>query len=90
MAAIRVLVGGRVQGVGFRWAVMSEALRLEVAGWARNLEDGMVEVHAQGESGAVVALSAWLRSGPPGARVVEFVEKQAAPEEGLDGFVIRH
>jgi acylphosphatase len=89
MAVTRVLVGGRVQGVGFRWAVMAEALRLGVAGWVRNLDDGRVEVHAQGEAGAVAALSGWLRSGPPGARVTEFAERQVASEEGLEGFVIR-
>jgi acylphosphatase len=90
MAATRVLIGGRVQGVGFRWAVMAEALRLGVVGWARNLDDGRVEVHSQGEAGAVAALATWLRTGPPGARVTECVEQPVAPEEGLVGFVIRH
>jgi len=85
----RILVGGRVQGVGFRFGAMRAADRLGVAGWARNLADGRVEVHAQGEPAAVEALVAWLRRGPAGAEVTSLHEEPAAAEPGLDEFVIR-
>jgi acylphosphatase len=63
-----------VQGIGFRDALRSEALRLGVTGWVRNLTDGSVEALAQGDPAAVAALLEWARRGPPAARV-ERVER---------------
>jgi len=88
-AAERFLVWGRVQGVGFRWSTMAEGERLGLAGWARNLPDGRVEVHAQGDPSAVAALAAWLRAGPIGAEVTAVREEPAQVEAGLQGFEIR-
>jgi acylphosphatase len=87
--ARRVVVRGRVQGVGFRWSAMSEGNRLGLGGWVRNLADGGVEVHAQGDPSAVAALVEWLRQGPMGAVVASVVEAPALPEEGLEAFEIR-
>ena len=69
MDAVRYIVSGRVQGVGFRWFVMREAARLDLAGYVRNLPDGTVEVVAQGAVAALVSLESALRHGPPAARV---------------------
>lgn len=69
MNAVRYVVSGRVQGVGFRWFVMREAARLDLAGYVRNLPDGTVEVVAQGAVAALVSLESALRHGPPAARV---------------------
>jgi acylphosphatase len=88
-AARRFVVRGRVQGVGFRWSAMAEGNRLGLAGWARNLADGRVEVHAQGDPGALAALADWLRVGPLGAEVIDLMEAPAAPEPGLEAFEIR-
>jgi acylphosphatase len=68
-AAARFYVSGRVQGVCFRANTRDEALRLGLRGYARNLDDGRVEVVACGEAGAVEALAGWLEHGPPLARV---------------------
>lgn len=69
MQAVRCLVAGRVQGVGFRAATVAEARRLNLGGWVKNLADGRVEVVAAGAPDAVQALARWLWQGPPGARV---------------------
>ena len=71
MAAKRLEITGRVQGVGFRYSMQSEAARLSVRGWVRNRRDGSVEALLQGQDEAVEALTAWARQGPPGARVSE-------------------
>jgi acylphosphatase len=70
-ARARVVVNGRVQGVGFRQQALAEAERLGLAGWVRNLPDGRVEALAEGEKEAVDALLAWCKHGPRLARVDE-------------------
>jgi acylphosphatase len=65
----RLIISGRVQGVGYRDALRSEALARGVTGWVRNRRDGTVEAVIQGERGALDALLAWAQRGPPAARV---------------------
>ena len=67
--AIRAVVRGDVQGVGFRYATLSRARRLMVMGWVRNGEAGTVQVHAEGDRRAVAELVAFLNDGSPLARV---------------------
>jgi acylphosphatase len=67
--ARRFLVAGKVQGVFFRASTWEQAQHLGVTGHARNLADGRVEVVAFGSAAAITALEAWLRQGPPSARV---------------------
>lgn len=67
----RLIVRGRVQGVGYRWSCREEALRLGLAGWVRNLPDGSVEVAVEGDEVAVDRLASWCRQGPSPARVTE-------------------
>lgn len=69
MTAARFLVRGKVQGVWFRASTREEALRLGLQGYASNLSNGDVEVLAAGDAGAIDRLAAWLRHGPPQARV---------------------
>ena len=67
--ARRYLISGRVQGVGFRYFTQEWALREGVTGWVRNLPDGRVEAHVEGEAESVTRVERALRSGPRGARV---------------------
>jgi DNA ligase D-like protein (predicted 3'-phosphoesterase) len=86
--AVRAVVRGRVQAVGFREATVARAEELAVLGWVRNLEDGSVAVHAEGLEEAVAKLADFLAEGPPGA-TVEAVEVEAAKVEGHEQFAIR-
>lgn len=85
MACARFLVSGRVQGVCFRASTRDEAVRLQLSGHARNLDDGSVEVLACGAQSALDALAQWLQHGPPHARV-QRVERAPAEELPVPGF----
>ena len=85
MATVRFLVSGRVQGVFYRASTRNEAERLGLAGSARNLDDGRVEVTASGSDDALAALERWLWQGPPSARV-EDVKREAVADRDFDGF----
>jgi acylphosphatase len=65
----RVLISGRVQGVGFRWSCRRMAESQGVAGWCRNLPDGRVEACFEGDPAAVEGAVGWCRGGPPSALV---------------------
>ncbi|MCL6584894.1 MAG: acylphosphatase [bacterium] len=66
-----LFISGIVQGVFFRYATKTEATRLGVVGWVKNLSDGRVEVVAEGEKVDVERLVAWCHRGPVGARVTK-------------------
>ena len=86
MAAARFLVSGRVQGVAFRAHTREEAVRRGLRGYARNLADGRVEVVACGDAACIEALAAWLRHGPPLARV-DAIERHSVEREPIgEGF----
>ena len=84
----RLVVHGRVQGVGFRWAIARAAESRGVAGWAANRADGTVEAVLEGEPDAVESVARSAEQGPRGARV-ERVEMAEEEPEGLRGFGTR-
>jgi DNA ligase D-like protein (predicted 3'-phosphoesterase) len=86
--AVRAAVRGEVQAVGFRDATVSRARELGALGWVRNGEEGEVLVHAEGPEAAVEGLVAFLREGPPAARVAG-VEVESAKVEGHEQFAVR-
>lgn len=82
-------VHGQVQGVGMRWWVRARALELGLAGWARNLEDGRVEVVAEGPRGACQRLlEAIQEPGTPG-RVSGVTDRWSQPRGLPPGFAER-
>ncbi len=84
------LIKGRVQGVGFRWYVHSEAGALGLRGWVRNTEDGHVEVLAAGEPDDLATLRLALDRGSRGSRVDQIIEHllDDAEDEDLGSFQI--
>ncbi|MEV7874264.1 acylphosphatase [Microbacterium sp. NPDC089188] len=71
MRTVTITVTGRVQGVGFRYALRAEAERLGTRGWVRNRRDGAVEALVAGDPDAVEGVIAWANDGPPSARVAD-------------------
>lgn len=84
----RIYVSGLVQGVMFRESCRRVAAQDNVAGYARNLPDGRVEVLLEGEPDSVQKLLNWCRTGPPSARV-DSVEVLDEEPRGERGFVVR-
>ena len=89
IVARRFLIGGRVQGVGFRMFVETAAAREGVHGYVRNTSDGGVEALVEGDQEAVDRIELALRRGPAGARVETFAVEPAAPSYRATGFTIR-
>jgi acylphosphatase len=83
--AVRLVIRGRVQGVGYRWWARGLARRLKLSGWVRNRSDGAVELLAAGSPAAVEHLVEACRQGPNSAEVAS-VERFEADGADLDGF----
>lgn len=81
MAALHLLISGRVQGVGFRWSMCEAALEHGVRGWVRNRRDGRVEAVVDGDEASVAAMLRWSRHGPRSAHVEEVESRPATPSE---------
>ena len=87
--ARRYVIGGRVQGVGFRYFTEAAAVREGVAGWVRNLADGRVEVMLEGEQDAVDRVEARSPPRPAPARVEQVEVEDHIPTAWSTGFFIR-
>jgi acylphosphatase len=87
-ARIELRIVGRVQGVFYRASARGKARELGLVGYARNLDDGAVEVVAEGEESSLERLAAWCRVGPPGARVTRVEVTRAPPTGGFAGFTV--
>lgn len=69
MSCVRLIITGRVQGVGYRAAFARKAAELELDGWVRNRRDGTVEALVAGDADAVRQIIDWSWQGPRMARV---------------------
>ncbi len=79
---VHLIVSGRVQGVFFRAETQSQALRLNLKGWVRNMSDGRVEILIEGDEADVDRMMAWCHKGPRLARV-EKVDYHDEPFRGV-------
>jgi acylphosphatase len=85
-----LFVSGRVQGVFYRADCTQEAKRLGVSGWVRNLDDGRVEVVAEGPRAQVERLIEWCRTGSPMAKVESVEANWEEPTGEFEGFRITY
>lgn len=81
MTALRLIISGRVQGVGYRDWLVAQAEAMGVAGWVRNRRDGAVEAVLHGEPGAVAELQRACWRGPRHADVHDIASEPAPPVE---------
>jgi acylphosphatase len=77
----RLLIEGRVQGVGFRWSLMEKARELGLDAWVCNRDDGSVEAQVSGSMEAVDRLTVWAHRGPARA----LVDRVVCQDEGPGG-----
>jgi acylphosphatase len=89
IVARRYVIGGRVQGVGFRYFAEAAAMREGIVGWVRNMPDGRVEISAEGDAEAVERFERSLRHGPPHAGVDRVDVDDLIPTGRETGFTIK-
>lgn len=84
MPALHFKITGRVQGVGFRYAMCKEARRLKLVGWVCNCLDGSVEAIGVGDEVALQRLAQWAQHGPSGAQVTDVQIAAATDAQAAD------
>src|SRR5262245_14731301 len=89
MRAKDFVISGRVQGVGYRYFAQEAAMRHGIRGFARNLFNGDVEVHAEGDEASLEQFKAELQRGPRMSHVTKVVETEAAVTGNYSSFQIR-
>jgi acylphosphatase len=85
----RYIVKGMVQGVGFRYYTSHQAIKLGLTGYARNLNNGDVEVVAYGDTNKLEAMYLWLHQGSPMAQVTQVERSEVVTDKIYQGFAIR-
>ena len=86
MKMIKGYASGSVQGVGFRYWVQMHAIRSDITGYAKNLDDGRVEVVLCGKDEAIEGLVAAVKQGPPASMVSHFEYNECIMGSNLNGF----
>ena len=81
---------GRVQGVGFRFFVQSNAKTMGITGWVKNMSDGSVTMELQGEAPTVERLIAKIKRGNDWIKVTNFESSDLPVVKGEDKFAIRY
>jgi acylphosphatase len=82
-----VWISGKVQGVGYRLSAQSEAVKLGIKGWIRNLPDGRVEAVFEGDKTSVEQMIQWSYQGPTAA-VVKDVNVEYETPQGCSEFQV--
>ncbi|MFN1834543.1 acylphosphatase [Balneola sp. MJW-20] len=90
ITSIQLIIDGRVQGVGFRNFTRRKARSLGIKGWVRNLNDGRVEVQAQGDENAIRQFIDQLHEGPPASYVKKIDRQEIHSDSDLGPFSVRY
>jgi acylphosphatase len=85
----KILITGRVQGVGFRWNVSTEARNRGINDFIKNLSNGTVYLEAEGYKEQLDDFVEWCRNGP-GLSIVESLKTDIFPPVGYKDFRIEH
>lgn len=88
--AAHIYYSGMVQGVGFRYSCRQVAMGFDVTGWVKNLDDGRVELWAQGEDDEVKEFLKAIDESHLKGLISKAVLEWATPEKGMTGFSIAH
>lgn len=88
MLQYRIIVDGRVQGVGFRYFVQMEADKRKLAGWVKNRDDGRVEILAEGPENALQSFVEAVKNGSPFSKVTDIFVTESRSLEGHHRFSI--
>ena len=90
-ARVHIFISGKVQGVFFRQSARVIAIKNNVNGWIRNLDDGRVEIVAEGEEQDIDNLTNWCKIGPANSRIdgFELFEEEPKMVE-FDNFEVRY
>lgn len=89
MAAVHLIIQGKVQGVFYRVSAKKTAASLSIIGWVRNTQEGHVEIIAQGEEEQLQQFINWCKRGPSTAQVENVITEQAE-EQPFKEFKILH
>ena len=87
---IHIFVTGRVQGVFFRQSTKVVAIKNNVNGWVRNLDDGRVEIVGEGEESNINSFIDWCKTGPANSRVDEFELSEENSTGEFENFEVRY
>ena len=87
---IHIFVTGRVQGVFFRQSTRVIAIKNNVNGWVSNLDDGRVEIVAEGQKQNIENLVNWCKTGPANSRVDEFELLDENYTDEFENFEVRY
>lgn len=88
---LQFYISGRVQSVGFRFFTHQQAKKLGIVGYVKNLDNGDVEIVAQGDSHQIDQLSHWLDGGgPTSAKITRITRRELLPQKELTSFNVRY
>ncbi|MCX8573763.1 acylphosphatase [Gilliamella sp. B2717] len=88
---IKIIVSGSVQGVGFRFFTYQQAVKIGLVGYVKNLENGAVEIIAQGNNQQISQLILWFEhGGPRSARITQINMSELPLQENLTSFNVRY
>jgi len=87
--SVFVQIGGRVQGVGFRYFALMKANELQITGWVRNTPEGNVEIEAEGEPENLNIFLDWMKIGPARAVIRSYSVSEITPLRNFTNFIVR-